>query len=84
LERELGELTSNPDKPVREATEKFERAVREYHSRKRASLWNAVSEGLREMRLGTYGTSFRARAAEFAAGIFRPDFLLKVWNAMSG
>lgn len=84
LRAEVEKLESDPNNYQRSAQEKFDLAAREYLSGRPPSFWAAVSQSLREMKMTDHSLRVQAWAVEIAAGIFKPDFLLKMWQAVTG
>lgn len=83
LRAQLDALNADPEGPVRDAQASYEAAIQEYLSGRPPSLWAAISQTLREMKLTNYVSNVQLQASEVAAGIFNANFLLKVWEALA-
>jgi hypothetical protein len=83
IEKRMEALSKNSDTAVREATQSYIEAVRNHFAGKPASLWEAISHTLREMKLDAFSANVKTTAANIAAGVFRPDILIKIWDTFT-
>lgn len=81
LENRIEKLLIDPELEVRDLKERYALIEKRYLRENRASFWESISQSLMEMRLGAFAANAKTTATSIAAGVFRPDFLIKIWEA---